>query len=55
MELRMGTLPMSDRYHVEIQIAPNHKWYDFGFMNYTERAELAQILRNMATELLRVR
>lgn len=44
----------SDRYEVRIQIAEGKRWIDFGEMNYTERAELAAQLRQMANELLKV-
>lgn len=39
---------------IKIQISEKGKWIDFGSMNYIERAELAEQLRRMANELLRV-
>ena len=36
---------------VKIQIGG--KWYDFGDMNFKEREELAQQLRDMARELVK--
>lgn len=44
-----------DRYEVKMQVAQGGKWIDFGFMNYTERKELAEQLRSMAAELLKVK
>ncbi len=39
---------------VKVQVSEKSKWIDFGSMNYTERAELAEQLRRMANELMRV-
>ena len=39
--------------HVQIQVTTNGKWYDFGPMNMIERKELANQLRQMATELVK--
>ena len=43
------------RCEVKIQIAEGKQWYDFGLMNYIERKELADQLRNMAKELMEVK
>ncbi|MGL6245663.1 hypothetical protein [Pseudomonas sp.] len=42
-----------DRRQVKIKVSESARWIDFGEMNYTERAELAEQLRQMANELLR--
>ena len=39
--------------HVQVQVATNGKWYDFGTMNLVERKELANQLRQMANELIK--
>jgi len=40
---------------VKIQVITGGKRIDFGPMNYTERKELADQLRNMARELVEVK
>lgn len=44
-----------DRYEVKMQVSKGVKWIDFGPMNYTERKELADQLRAMASELTKVK
>ena len=44
----------NDVYSVKLQVAQNSKWIDFGFMDYAERKELADQLREMDNELLGV-
>ena len=39
--------------HVKLQIESGGKWYDFGWMNYTERKELAAKLKEMAKEIMK--
>lgn len=38
---------------VSVQVSEGQRWYDFGYMNYTERKELANQLRAMAKELVK--
>lgn len=38
---------------VSVQVAEGQRWYDFGYMNYQERWELALQLRAMANELMK--
>lgn len=38
---------------VSVQVADGQRWYDFGYMNYQERKELAEQLRAIANELMR--
>ena len=39
--------------HVKLQIESGGKWYDFGWMNHTERKELAAKLKEMAKEIMK--
>ncbi len=40
--------------HVQIQVGTFGRWVDFGYMNHIERKELADQLRAMANELMKV-
>lgn len=54
MKIKVEPTPWpSGRRNVKIKVSEKSKWIDFGEMNYTERAELAEQLRQMANELLR--
>lgn len=53
MKIKVEQVFISDQREVKIQVSEGQKWYDFGWMNYTERKELAQQLRAMANELMK--
>jgi len=53
MKIKVEQAFVSDQREVKIQVAEGQKWYDFGWMNYTERMELAKQLRDMANELMK--
>jgi hypothetical protein len=38
---------------VKIQVVTDGRWYDFGWMNHTERKELAAKLKEMAKEIMK--
>jgi hypothetical protein len=49
------TFACSGNYVVQIQVQTGGKWINFGHMNYLEREELADQLKQMAKELLVVK
>ena len=55
MKIKVEPMPFycSSR-NVKIKLSEKSKWVDFGAMNHVERAELAEQLRKMAKELLKV-
>ena len=53
MKISVEQAFVSDQREVKVQVAEGQKWIDFGFMNYTERWELAKQLRAMANELMK--
>lgn len=44
-----------DMYEVKVRISKDDPWINFGPMSYTERKEMAEQLKAMAKELLKVR
>ncbi len=54
MKLKIERYWATDKASVKIQVQSNGKWYDFGEMNFIERKELADQLREIARELEKV-
>lgn len=53
MRIKVEESFVSDQREVSIQVSTDGPWIEFGWMNYTERWELAKQLRAMANELMK--